>query len=111
MRKLMSLVLVIIMLVSVLPFAAFADGGAEPRAYTTVCPSCGQSATVSTSEVREPRTSASCTNDNNPMMHNHVKIKTTYRVFCSHCGYDNSDDVVIRYYCYTKSKYISERQY
>ena len=53
MRKLMSLVLVIIMLVSVLPFAAFADGGAEPRAYTTVCPSCGQSATVSTSEVRE----------------------------------------------------------
>ena len=41
MRKVMSLVLALIMVVSVFPFAAFADDGVESYVIVTRCDSCG----------------------------------------------------------------------
>lgn len=107
MKRIMSFMLVLVIMLSILPLAAFADDSVEPRAYTTPCPSCGRSATVSTTEKRDPVTASPCNGSNNPAVHHHEKITTTYKTSCPYCGY-NDTDVVVRYYCITTGRYISE---
>lgn len=111
MRKVMSLVLAVVLLVSVLPFAAFADDGVEPRAYTTPCPSCGRSATVSTEEDHsKPIVASPCNGEKYPAVHSHKIIIYTHTTHCSYCGYNDPYDVT-RYYCITTGSFISSSAY
>lgn len=110
MRKLMSLVLVIIMLVSVLPLAAFADDDVEAYAGTTRCGACGSYNTRAYVKCVPGKAypSGQCDNTNNPMVHNH-RVDSFYDVFeCIACGdMDDNNFLYTKIYCVERGRYIN----
>ena len=88
MKKTLSLLLAIVMLLSVLviPAAAAApEDEAAPYAAYKGCPNCGSSALYSRQELEpEERTVSSCTMDRTPHVHYYWYYLDSYR--CTYCG-------------------------
>lgn len=110
MKRVLSFVLVLVMMLSVLPLAAFAEDDVEAYAGTTRCSACGSYNTRAYVECRkgESYPSGQCDNTNNPMIHYH-RVDGFYNVFeCIACGdKDDNNFLYTKTYCLTRGRYIN----
>ena len=107
MKRVLSFVLVLVMMLSALPFAAFADDGVEPCAEAVRCSACGSyNTTISYPVHTTTLASSPCDNTQNPMVHHHTTKKYCKAVTCHSCGEYAETELRKTVYCETRGKYI-----
>lgn len=107
MKKYLSLMLVLIVVLSLLSIVGYAEGSdVMPCASVVTCSQCGGSATATSTVTRgSVYTSTACPGAPSPLAHSHQEVYTNYYVNCSRCGtrLTGQDH---RTYCITRGVYI-----
>lgn len=108
MKRILSFILVLVIMLSMLPFAVFADDGIDPCAAATPCSECGSTNTslvAKTTQGSNYQTSG-CPLGQPPMVHTHRDHTTVTTFTCYNCG-NTYPKTKVHTYCLSNSVFIN----